>query len=390
MRPWLAWLTCLALGSAACAAAPPEPPARPAVSTAAPSASGPAEEPEWTDLVAAAQRESRLIVLGPPTAELRQRLPEAFQRRFGITIDYTGQPSGDFAARLASERAGGIYSADVVISGSNSMYVTLAGRGQVENGVMGMLAPLRPVLILPEVLDTSKYRLGKLIFMDPAGEYVYRQNNSVNRMVTVNTDQVRPSDVQSWYDLLKPEYRGRIVTYDPLIPGSATNQSAELYVNLGPDFVRRLYVDQQPFVTRDHRQTADLLAHGAYPIALSLPQREVRDLIDEGFPVRGVQQLPESPDSLSAQFGHLGILDRAPHPNAAKLFVNWLLSREGQQLWEDAQLEVSARNDLDDSALPREWLPQPGVDYFDENAWDFTLNVQPSIREDMRNLLSRR
>ena len=112
-------------------------------------------------------------------------------------------------------------------------------------------------------------------------------------------------------------------------------------------------------------------------------------LMAEGFPVRFVPNPPESPDSVAAGFGHLGLVDRAPHPKAARVFVNWLLTREGQQLWQNAQFQVSVRNDLDDSALPREWLPQPGVDYFDENAWDFTLNVQPSIREDMRTLLGR-
>src|SRR5207248_4774911 len=191
-------------------------------------------------------------------------------------------------------------------------------------------------------------------------------NNTVNRTLTLNTERVRPSEIQSWYDLLKPEYREKIVTYDPLVPGAATNQSAELYLNLGADFVRRLYVDQQPFVTRDHRQSADMLARGTYPIALSLQQQEVGRLAEEGFAVRAIPNPPESPDSLSAGFGHLGILDRAPHPNAAQLFVNWLLTREGQQLWQNAQLQVSVRNDLDDSAVPREWLPQPGVDYFDE------------------------
>ena len=346
--------------------------------------------PEWDALVVAARQEGTVVVLGPPTAELRRRMPPAFQQRFGVTLEYTGQASGDYAARLLSERSAGIYSADVVISGSNSMYEVLAGRGEIQNGVMGMLAPLRPALILPEVLDTSKYRMGKLIFMDPPEQYVYRMNNTVNRTLTLNTDYVQPSEIKSWYDLLKPEYRGKIVTYDPTIAGAATNQSAELYLKLGADFARRLYVDQQPFVTRDHRQSADLLARGTYPIALSLQQQEVGRLTEEGFRVRAVQNPPESPDSLSAGFGHLGLLDRAPHPNAAKVFVNWLLTREGQQLWQDAQLQVSVRNDLDDSALPREWLPQPGADYLDENAWEFTLDTQPKIREEMRTMMARR
>src|SRR5262245_21027641 len=177
MRWWLICLTSLALSSAACAPAAPERSAeRSADSPATSGASGAAWEQAWNDLIAAARREGTVVVLGPPTPELRQRMPAAFRQRFGITVEYTGQPSGDFAARLASERSAGIYTADIVISGSNSMYEVLAGRGQVENGSMGMLAPLRPVLILPEVLDTSKYRMGKLVFMDPAGEYVYRQN----------------------------------------------------------------------------------------------------------------------------------------------------------------------------------------------------------------------
>jgi ABC-type Fe3+ transport system substrate-binding protein len=371
-------------------AAPSSSPERAAPSGPTPGSSGAASEQQWNELVAAAGQEGLVVVLGPPTPELRRRIPEAFQQRFGIAVEYTGQASGDFAARLASERGGNVYSADIVISGSNSMYEVLAGRGQVEHGVMGMLAPLRPALLLPEVLDTSKYRAGKLIFMDPAEQYVYRMNNTVGRTIAVNTDQVRPSDIQSWYDVLKPEYRSRIVSYDPTIAGAALNQSTELYFKLGQDFVRRLYVDQQPFVSRDHRQSADLLARGTHPVALSLQAQEVGRLADEGFPVRYLPNPPESPDSLSAGFGHLGLLDRAPHPNAARLFVNWLLSREGQQLWQNAQLQVSARNDLDDSAIPKDWLPVPGVEYFDENGWELTLDVQPMIREDLRTMMGRR
>jgi ABC-type Fe3+ transport system substrate-binding protein len=380
----LAAAGCKPAGSERAAERAPATPGGPA------SASGAAWEQEWDALVAAARQEGKLVVLGPPTPELRRRLPEAFQQRFGITLEYTGQASGDYAARLASERMAGIYSADIVISGSNSMYEVLAGRGQIENGAMGMLAPLRPVLLLPEVLDTSKYRMGRLIFMDPPEQYVYRMNNTVGRTITLNTDQVKVADVQSWYDLLKPEYRGRIVTYDPTIAGAATNQSTELYLKLGQDYVKRLYVDQQPFITRDHRQNADLLARGTYPIAISLQQQEVGRLASEGFPVRAIPNPPESPDTVSAGFGHLGLVDRAPHPNAAKVFVNWLLTREGQQLWQNSQLQVSVRNDLDDGAVPPEWLPQPGREYADENGWEMTLETQPSIREEMRAMLGRR
>jgi ABC-type Fe3+ transport system substrate-binding protein len=347
-------------------------------------------EQQWNALIAAAKQEGPLVVLGPPTPELRRRLPEAFQQRFGITIEYTGQASGEYGPRLVSERTAGIYTADIVIAGSGSMYEILAGGGKIENGVMGVLAPLRPVLILPEVLDTSKYRFGKLVFMDPAQQYDYRMNYTVARSMTLNTDQLRPDAITSWYDLLKPEYKGRIATFDPALPGAATNQSAELYVKLGPDYVRRLYVEQEPFVAQDNRQLADLLARGTYPIGLSLQQQEVKRLMTDGFPIQSIPNPPEVPDTVTAGFGHLGLVDHAPHPNAAKLFVNWLLTREGQQLWQSAQFQVSVRNDLDDSALPKEWLPVPGVEYFDESGWEFTVDQQPAIRDDIRAMMSRR
>jgi ABC-type Fe3+ transport system substrate-binding protein len=381
----------LAFGLSACAAGAPQGTTERSAGGGTPASAGDTGwEQQWNDQVAAARQEGRLVVLGPPTPELRRRLPDAFQQRFGIVVEYTGQASGDYAARLASERSANIFSSDIVISGSNSMYDVLAGHGQVENGVMGMLAPLRPVLLLPEVLDTSKYRTGRLIFMDPEEQYVYRMNNTVGRAITLNTDYVPAAEIRSWYDLLKPQYQGRIVTYDPTIPGAAVNQSSAMYLKLGADYVRRLYVDQQPFVTRDHRQTADLLARGSHPIALSLQQQEVGRLVAEGFPVRFVPNPPESPDSVAAGFGNLGLLDRAPHPNAARVFVNWLLSREGQQLWQNAQFQVSVRNDLDDSAMEKDWLPVPGVDYFDENGWELLLDVQPKIREDVKAMMGRR
>src|SRR5262249_51912026 len=147
---------------------------------------------------------------GPPTAETRDRLMAAFEKRFGIPLEYLGIAGADAAARLTSEHAAGVYSADAIIAGSDSMFRSLAARGQGQNGVMGVLAPLRPVLLLPEVTDTSKYRNGKLWFAEPEGRYILRITNFVYTPVFLNTDRVRVADIQSWHDLLKPEYRGKI------------------------------------------------------------------------------------------------------------------------------------------------------------------------------------
>jgi len=216
--------------------------------------------------------------VGPPTPELRRRAPEAFQQRFGITVEYVGQASGDFAARLVSERGAGVYATDVVVSGPNSMYEVIASSGQIENGVMGMLAPLRPALILPEVLDPARYRSGRLLFMDPAEQYILRTANYTSFDVAVNTDHVRLSDLQTLQDLLKPEFRGRIAAYDPTIAGAGISDAVYKYERLGKDYVKQLFVDQEVFFTRDHRQTADLLAHGSRPVAMYLQGQAIGDL----------------------------------------------------------------------------------------------------------------
>ncbi|HZR98229.1 MAG TPA: extracellular solute-binding protein [Chloroflexota bacterium] len=393
-RGWLAGLTGLVLAMAACASAPAGRSAdRAATPASSPHGDETAANQEWNALVAAAQREGTVAVLGPPTPELRRRAPEAFQQRFGITLEYVGQASGDYGPRLASERSAGVYSADVVVAGANTMYEVLAGSGQIENGVMGMLAPLRPALILPEVLDPSNYRTGKLLFMDPAEQYVLRTANYTSNDVAINTDYVKPGELQTWQDLLKPEYRGKIVAYDPTIPGAGISATVYKYERLGPEYVKRLFVDQEVVFTRDHRQTADMLARGSRPIALHLQEQAVGDLQEQGFPVTALAHLEGLAPTVTGGFSYIGLVDHAPHPNAAKLFVNWMTSRAGQQVWQDAQLQASTRNDLDESRYPA-WfkasVPDPGVQYFDNQNWEFVLDTTPRVVPELRQLLGTR
>jgi len=249
-------------------------------------ASQPAQgQQSWDDLLTAAKKEQTVVVFGPPTPDLRTQLPPAFKQRFGVELQYTGQASGEVAPKLASERLAGLYTTDVIISGANSMYGPIAGNAVVKDGAMGMLAPLRPGLVLPEVLDRSKYRSGQLPFVDPPQQYMWSTTGTVNSIIALNTERVKPADIKSWNDLLKPDYTGKIVTYDPTIAGAATNQSSEIYLALGEDYLKKLYVDQKPFVVRDHQQAADLLSRGSDVISLSLEQQALDRAQKQGLPV---------------------------------------------------------------------------------------------------------
>jgi iron(III) transport system substrate-binding protein len=133
----------------------------------------------------------------------------------------------------------------------------------------------------------------------------------------------------------------------------------------GEEFIRQLYIEQKPMITRDTPQITDGLARGTYPITLGAEDADVEKLRKEGVPISILDNLTDLYGEVSAGFGQLAIIDNAPHPNAAKVFVNWMASKEGSEVFNRAMGTVPLRNDIDQSHLPEEIIPKEGVEYFD-------------------------
>jgi iron(III) transport system substrate-binding protein len=336
----------------------------------------------WDDTLAAARQEGKVVVSGPPSAELRNALPPAFKARYGINIEYLGGRSTESATRMRAERQAGIYSIDVIFAGIQSMALTFHREK--------MLQPLRPALQLPEVVDGSKWKKGKLWFADPEEQYILRLANTVTTMFHINTSVVKPGEIRSVKDLLDPKWKGKIALQDPTIPGSGSNQAAHLYFQHGEDFVKRLYVDQKPMISRDTRQITDGLARGAYPISLGAEDADVEKLRKEGVPVAILENLPDLYSEISASFGQVALIDNAPHPNAAKVFVNWIASKEGDEVFNRAMGTVPTHNDIVADFVPAEIIPKEGVQYFDTYDWEFTVTKKEKVRQRMKELLSAR
>jgi iron(III) transport system substrate-binding protein len=338
----------------------------------------PGWETKWNQLVAAAKQEGKIVFAGAPDPLLRKHIPEKFSARFGIRVEYLGGRSSDMAAKLQIERASGIYSVDAITAGVQSM----SGAFYKEK----LIDPLKPVLILPEVVDRSKWKGGKLWFIDPEEQYILRLFNSASSIFFINTRFVPLAEIKSVRDLLKPKWRGKISVFDPTDAGTGSNTAAALYVQFGEEFVKNLLVDQKPAFSRDKRQMEDWLARGTYPISFGARGDEVERLRKEGFPiVKPV--LPDLMDTVGAASGLLALANRAPHPNAARLFLNWLASREGAEVFSRAQLHATTRNDVDESFLPAEVIPRPGVKYFDTYDWEFTNTTKEKVRLLLKNLL---
>jgi iron(III) transport system substrate-binding protein len=345
-------------------------------------AQSPNAQKEWEDTVAAAKKEGKLVVTGPPDAEVRRALPAAFKARYGITLEYLGGRSSEVASKLRAERASGLYTVDAMVGGAQTMATILY--------VEKMIDPIRPVLMLPEVLDGSKWKTGKPWFMDPEEQYILRLANTATPLLHLNTRLIKPEELRSSRDLLDPKWKGKIAVMDPTVPGSGVTTAAQLYAQAGEDFVKRLYVDQKPMITRDTRQLTDWLIRGTYPIVFGAEDEPVEKLRKDGEPLVAMHTLPDLPPASTAGFGMIAMVNKAPHPNAAKVFINWMASKEGMETYARALGVTPTRNDIDaKSFLPPQMIPQPGVKYFDTHEWTFTKTTTEKVRMWMKGLLGR-
>lgn len=338
-------------------------------------------EKKWNQVLAAAKKEGKVVIIAPPDPQVRATLPAAFKAKYGITVEYLGGRSSETAAKMRAERSAGIHTVDVALSGIQTMAAIFYREKMID--------PIDDtVLLLPEVTEGKYWKRGKPWFMDPEGKYILRLFNTLSSMIYLNTSLVKLEDFKSAQDLLNPKWKGKIIAHDPTVPGTGSNDAARLYVQFGEDYIKKLYIDQQPQIVRDRRQITDGILRGSYAIALGAEDDDMDKLKKEGLPLAAVYELSDLPGTLSAGVGQLALMSNAPHPNAARVFINWMASKDGMELFARTRGGAPTRNDVNElSFLPEEAVPKPGVEYFDSFGWEFTLSTKEKIRERMVELL---
>ena len=162
---------------------------------------------DWEETVAAAKKEGTVVVLGQPSPAMRNEILPKFTERYGIKVELIAGQSSTTVGKVRTERAAGIYSVDVFMSnGGTSISVLYAEK---------MIDPLKPMLILPEVTDPSKWKGGVIPFADPEKQYLLLMFRSVDSHMVVNQDYVKPEEMRHVKDLLNPKWKGKIATEDP-------------------------------------------------------------------------------------------------------------------------------------------------------------------------------
>jgi len=309
-------------------------------------------EEEWDRVVKAAKREGKITMFGPTGADRRDALTIPFQQKYGITVEYWADPVTGVPPRVSAERQAGKYLWDVIVAGA------------IEDVIlpMAVLEPLEPALILPEIKDAKLWRNGTLEFLDP-GRQVLVMSPFQRGTLFVNTQLVKPTEFKSYKDLLDPKWKGKIVTDDPRRPGpgQATFTFFFLHPELGPEFIRAL-ARQDLQILRDYGQEIDAIGRGKNPIVIGTSDSLVEERIKQGIPIAIVdpRQLREGSD-ISPASGMVGLFNKAPHPEAAKVYLNWLLSKEGQTHFVRATGYVSNRLDVPTDHAAAWRVPQPGA-----------------------------
>ena len=338
------------LGALLAACAPTRAPgatSAPATAPSAPSASAaaasiPAWQAEWDRAVAVAKQEGKVVLFGPPGAANREAML-SFQKTYPeVQVELTGGVVGrDLVPRLMSERQAGQYLWDVYVGAPSSAYLELKPTGAV--------APLRPALLRPEVLDESNWLGGfQDGWMDLDHEWVYAFSLNLNWTVYVNRQLVPANELRDVEEIWDPKWRGKIAMIDPSSSGPGARVFGTLLLTKAEDKVRSLF-QQDIALTRDGRQLIEWLVRGRYPVALAVSPDEFKPFQEQGLPLDHVQPLVSddpAASGLNAGRGAVVMLDRAPHPNAARVFVNWLLGPEAQRIVAEKSNYNSRRTDV--------------------------------------------
>ena len=336
---------------------------------------GVAWQDEWERVLQAAKKEGKVALIGPVGADRRDALTIAFEKKYGIGIEYHADSGAGILPRLSAERKADRYLWDVVVTGTTT---------GLENLIPArVLDPLEPNLILPEVKDLKLWRNGALEFLDP-GRQLLVMTPFQRGTLFVNATLANPKEFKSYKDLLDPKWKGKIIADDPRKsgPGQATFTFFFLHPELGVKFIRAI-AGQGLTLLRDYAQEVNMLGQGRYSIGLGFSDSLAEQRAKQGVPVEivDIRQLKEGSD-ISPASGGLSIFNRAPHPNAAKVYINWLLSQEGQTINARATGYISNRLDVPtDHAAP--WrVPQSGsIKTYTQEAIDKKYDLSPILTE---------
>lgn len=284
-----------------------------------------------SQIEAAARKEGKLVIYAAPghaNGETQRTVGQHFKQKYGIAIDWTGIDARDIAPRVLAEQRTKQVVADLVMTGYGGACTPIKAAGHV-TPILAASSLEKGVWRLEPLAATPKERDWAFIFMPLIPSFF------------VNTSLVSSGEEPKGYqDLLHPRWKGKIVLQTPRVGGSGSGWFQPTYRTLGLDYMRALA--KQVVIVPQVNDVPDQVARGQYAIGLGASTGRGRELVREGAPVRFVQ--PKEGSHLA----YIGTCSLSPvsHPNAAKLYLTWLYTQEGQSLYTKPMNAIPLRKDV--------------------------------------------
>jgi iron(III) transport system substrate-binding protein len=272
---------------------------------------------DWKSVVAKAKGQTlNAVVAGE---EAYQLILATFGKKFGVNIETTVSRPSVALARIRTEQKNGEFVWDVWMGGTSNM---------VNQGVpAGLFEPLPPMLILPEVKEVSNWRDADFIFGD-SGKHVSTFSNKLEFYVLRNTKVVPEAKFETWDDLLNPKFKGKIAMRDASVPNAGTFALATAYGVKGPDYLKKL-LQQDPQIYNNPKQLQQAIFNGGAAVSIGLETFQWDKCRADG----GCKDVDMMWNLGAAISLGMSVPKKPPHHEAATVFVNWMLSKEGQTEW---------------------------------------------------------
>jgi iron(III) transport system substrate-binding protein len=254
------------------------------------------------ELVEAAKREGAMVLYTANVAEVEQLVINAFNKRFPfIKVELLRAPGGQLITRIRTEAAAGKLRADVIDHSDRALLADMAELFQD-------YAPPNAAAYLASAQSSPK--------LWPRITLVWS--------IAYNTELVK-SPPKTWMDLTKPEFGNKKIG-QVIAPSGGTTWTRSMFERqvLGEDYWKK-QAATQPVLFPSNAPLSDALVRGEVVIAPLLyntiyPKKKDGAPIEIFFPPEGAPVTPFA----------AGVTASAAHPNAAKLYLNWCLSEEGQ------------------------------------------------------------
>mgnify|MGYP001548441687 CR=1 FL=1 len=316
-------------------------------------------DPAWGKLVAAAKQEGEIVIITPPSATHRDFLAREWPKAFpDIKLSQTSVVPGQQFTRLSLERSAGKYLWDIVFTGSDNAF-------QLRDA--GMLDPVRGEFVFADIKNPDTWGGWDAAFADTARTYVFTSRNFL-KMPFYNAKLLSPDKVKAEGTkiFLDPALKQKVIWDDPQYGGSGRTFAPVMLRLLGEDGLRQ-FVSTQVVFTTQMSDLVDRMARGQYVMSLGPVMTGLLDRYrDAGVPldIRPLGNTPDLGAYANTGASNIVVMKNRPHPNAARGFLNWYLTKPIEAALAKEMGEDTRRTDVPQQVDPAQQR-LPRVKYYD-------------------------